>query len=274
MNKKTKIAGLVGNPVDHSWSHVMHNAAFDALNINAAYLKFKVDKLEEFIDYFRSLNIMGFSVTIPHKMEAMKYLDKIDNKAKKIGAVNTIVARNNKLIGCNTDCDGAVKALKSKTSLNRKNAVILGAGGSARALAYGLSENGANVTILNRTAEKAKSIAEDFECGYGPLKDLKNIKYDILINTTPVGMHPNADISPIPKNLINKGSVVFDIVFNPYKTKLLEFAEKNGCATIHGIEMLINGNALQFELWTGKNAPVQLMRKKVMDCMKNAGNKN
>jgi len=274
INKNTKITGLIGNPVEHSWSHIMHNAAFDKLDINAVYFKFKVDKLKEFIDYFRGLNTLGFSVTIPHKIEVMEFLDRIDNKAKEIGAVNTIVAEHGKLAGYNTDCDGAVKALNQKARLKNKNVVVLGAGGSSRALAYGLMENNANVTVLNRTIKKAKSIADDFGCSYGSLKNLKKADYDILVNTTSVGMYPNANSSPIPAALIKKNSIVFDIVFNPYKTKLLRDAEKRGCAVIPGIEMLVNGNAMQFSLWTGKKMPEQLAKNKVMNYLKNASHQN
>lgn len=273
LNKNTKIAGLIGNPVEHSWSDIMHNAGFGKLGINAVYLKFRVDRLREFFGYFRQANALGFSVTIPHKIDVIKYLDEIDEKAKEIGAVNTIAIRNKKLIGCNTDCGGAMLALKEKTSLKSKNAVILGAGGSARAIAYGLrEENAGSITLLNRTVEKAKVAARDFGCGYGPLCDLKNMNYDILINTTSVGMHPDADASIIPSRLIKKGSVVFDIVFNPFKTKLLKDAEKKGCKIVPGFEMLVNGAMLQFKLWTNKDAPEKLMREKVMEHLKNACN--
>lgn len=275
LNKNTKIVGLIGNPVGHSWSHIIHNVGFDKLNINAVYLKFQVDKLKEFIDYFKKLNTLGFSVTIPHKIEVMKYLDETDEKAKEIGAVNTILIKNKKLFGYNTDCDGAIKALKSKTDLKNKNAVLLGAGGTTRTLAYGLrGENVNNITILNRTIGKAKIIAEDFDCDYGSLYDLKNIDYDILINTTSVGMFPDINNSLVQPNLIKKNAVVFDIVFNPYKTKLLKDAGKKDCIIIPGFEMLIYGAMLQFKLWTGKNAPEHLMRKKVMDYLKNASYQN
>src|SRR3989344_4696994 len=282
VNRNTKIVGLIGNPVKHSWSHIIHNAAFDKLNINAVYLKFRVDKLKEFIDYFKKLNICGFSVTIPHKIEIMGYLDKTDKKVKEIGAVNTIVVKsdrskvsrkfknkkflsNKNLIGYTTDCEGAVQALKAKTKLKNKNVVLLGAGGSARALAYGLKEEDAKIIILNRTVEKAKSLVNRFDCNYGSLNDLKNIDYDILVNTTSVGMYPDVNNFLISPNLIKRGSIVFDIVFNPFKTQLLQDAERKGCAIIAGFEMLINGALLQFKLWTGKNAPEHLMRKKVLD---------
>ncbi len=269
LNKNTKIYGLIGNPVEHSWSHIIHNAGFDKFGINSIYLKFKVNKLKEFIACFKKLNIGGFSVTIPHKIDTINFLDK---KAEKIGAVNTIVVRNKKLIGYNTDCDGAIQALKKKTKLKGKNIAVIGAGGASRAIVYGLKEENANITILNRTLEKAKWIAKDFGCNYGQLNKLKDIEYDILINTTPIGMHPNFNALPIPSKLIKKNKVVFDIVFNPYKTKLLKEAEKKDCVIISGIEMLIYGALFQFKLWTGRNVPKQLIRKKILGYLKNASN--
>ncbi|MBI2647096.1 shikimate dehydrogenase [Candidatus Woesearchaeota archaeon] len=274
LNKNTKIFGLIGNPVEHSWSHIIHNTAFDKLNINAVYLKFRVDKLKEFIEYFKKLNIGGFSVTIPHKIDVMKYLDEIDKKAKEISAVNTIVVRNKKFVGYNTDCDGAIMALKEKIKLNGKNTVVLGAGGSTRALVYSLKEEEANITILNRTVKKAKVLADYFNCGYGRLNDLNKIDYDILINTTPIGMHPDINNSLVPINLIKKNAVVFDIVFNPYKTKLLQDAEKKGCTVIPGIDMLINGAILQFKLWTNKSISKQFMKTLLLNYLKNASHQN
>ena len=271
INKNPKILGIIGNPVEHSWSPIIHNSAFDKLNINAVYLKFQVNKLKEFIEYMKHLNIIGFSVTIPHKVEVMKHIDGLDEQAKDIGAVNTIVVRNDKLIGYNSDCPGAVRALKQKIELKGKNAVVLGAGGAARAMVYGLIQNKSNVTILNRTVEKAKLLADYFKCDYGPLEDIKNIEYDILINTTSVGMHPDVDELPVSKELIKNNKIVFDMVFNPFKTKLLAEAEKRNCIIITGFEMLIYGALLQFRLWTGKTAPEHLMRQKVVEYLKNAG---
>lgn len=274
LNINTKIAGLIGNPVGHSWSHAIHNAAFDRMGVNAVYLKFKVDKLKEFLEYFKSMNLLGFSVTIPYKIEVMAHLDDVDKKARQIGAVNTVAVRNKKLIGYNTDCDGALNALKAKTGLKDKKVAVIGAGGSARAIAYGLAHEKADVTVLNRSKERAGQIAKDFNCNYRGLDELKNIDYDILINATPVGMHPGADKSIISPDLIKKNSIVMDIVFNPYKTKLLREAEKRGCIAIPGAEMLISQALLQFALWTGRNAPEGIMREKMKECLKNAGNKN
>ena len=265
INDKTKISGLIGNPVLHSWSHVMHNSAFESLYINAVYLKFRVDKLEDFIRYFRKQNLLGFAVTIPHKTSVIDFLDEIDDAARAIGAVNTIVNQKGRLIGHNTDCEGAMQALGEKTELNGKKAVVLGAGGSARAIAFGLKQNNAEVLILNRTLENAKAIADDLKCSYGKIGKLGKMDYDILINTTPVGMHPKSNESPIPKKFIKKGSIVMDIVFNPFYTMLLKDAKSLGCITIPGIEMLIKGNVMQSRLWTGKQVSESLMRKRVLE---------
>ena len=274
LNNNTQIFGLIGNPVEHSWSHIIHNAAFKKMKLNAVYLKFRVDRLEEFIVYFKKLSIGGFSVTTPHKIAIMRYLDEIDKKSEEIGAVNTIVARDGKLIGYNTDCDGAMQALKAKTKVNGKKIVLLGAGGSARAVSYGLKESGAEIVILNRNLENARLLAKQFGCDYGSLDDLKKFYYDVLINTTLIGMYPDTGYSPIKKDLILKGSVVFDIVFNPFKTKLLQDAEKVGCKIINGLDMLINGAALQFKLWTNRNAPRDLMEKSVLINLKDDSHQN
>ncbi len=286
LNKHTSIFGLIGDPIEHSWSHIIHNAAFDSLNMNSVYLKFRVDKLKEFITYFRKLNIAGFSVTIPHKVEVIKYLDWIDDKSRAIGAVNTIVVKEKekdkdkepkrKLIGYNTDCDGAIKAIKSKTEIKGTNVVVLGAGGTARALTYGLMKEGANITILNRTVNKAKSIAVDFGCDFGTLSKSKDIDYDILVNTTPIGMFPYISDTPIKSGKIKKNTFVFDAIYNPYKTRLIIDAEKRGCTTIPGFEMLINGAVLQFKLWSNKDCPEELIRKKLEEILgyKDVTNKN
>lgn len=265
VGKNTKIFGLIGNPVEHSWSHIIHNTAFEKMNINSVYLKFKVDKLKEFIEYFKKLNIGGFSVTIPHKVEAMKYIDSVDKKAKEIGAINTIVARKGRLIGFNTDCDGAMQALKKVMKIRDKKIFVLGTGGAARAIIYGLKENGANPVVLSRKMEKAAKFGKDLDVDYDVIENLSLYECDALINATPVGMYPNVNQSSIPSNLVPSGSVVMDAVFNPLKTKLIREAEKKKCVTIPGIEMFINQAALQFRLWTGKDAPENIMREKILD---------
>jgi shikimate dehydrogenase len=210
------------------------------------------------------LNLKGVSVTIPHKVEIMDYLDDIEEVAQKIGAINTIVNQEGRLFGYNTDWNGAIKAMEEKIELKNKKTVLLGAGGAARAIAYGLKEKDTDLTILNRTVKKAEVLASELGYQYGDLERVESMKPDILINTTSLGMYPQVDDTPVRKEFL-KGMLVFDIVYNPLKTRLIREAEQNGCATIIGLEMFINQAALQLELWTGKKAPVELMRNVVVE---------
>jgi len=263
INKKTKIYGLIGNPVEHSMSPLIHNAAFKEQKINAVYVPFKVTDIKNFIKNFKNIT-EGFSVTIPHKVTAIKQLNHIEKSAKKIGAVNTIVNNKGRLYGYNTDCIGAIKALETKTRIKNKKILLIGAGGAAKAIATGLKNKGARITITNRTLNKAKKIAESISCDYKPLSALKEIikGQDIIINATSVGMYPKISETILPKQLLKK-VMIMDIVYNPLKTKLIQDAETNNCKTILGIEMFIEQAAEQFKLFTGKKAPKYLMRKLV-----------
>lgn len=273
INKNTQVYGLIGNPLEHSPSHLIHNAGFKKLKLNNIYVKFKVDNLNEFIKNFRKFKIKGASITIPHKVAVMKHLDSIDNTAKKIGAVNTIVNKNNKLKGYNTDCYGAITVIKNKTEIKNKKITVLGAGGTARAVVYGLTQEKGIITILNRTKEKAKKLAEEFNCNYDSLNNFKNIETDILVNTTSVGMSPDIGRSLIPKRFL-KNMVVFDAVFNPHKTKLIKDSESNNCKVIPGIEMLIHQAAIQFKLWTNQEMPINVMRNPIINRLNNEKNKH
>ncbi|MFH0868171.1 MAG: shikimate dehydrogenase [Candidatus Woesearchaeota archaeon] len=253
-----KVYGGIGNPINESKGHIIHNSMFKKNKLNSIYLNFQVDDLEEFIKNFSS-SLSGFSVTMPHKQKIIEYLDKIDPIAEKIGAVNTAVNNNGKLTGYNTDITGAIKAIEVKTKIKNKNVTILGAGGAARAIAVGIIEKGGKLTVLNRTVEKAEKLSKEFNCNFGSLQDFEKIKTDILINTTSVGMHPNINETPVnTKNV--KNIVVFDAIYNPEKTKLLQEAERNNCVIISGIEMFINQAAEQFKLWTGKEPDTDFMR--------------
>jgi len=260
----TKICAIIGNPIEHSLSPLIHNAAFEHLKLNFIFIAFKVEHLREAVMGIRALNLKGVSVTIPHKVKIMDYLDDIEGVARKIGAVNTILNQEGQLLGYNTDWSGAIKALEEKIELKNKRTVLLGAGGAARAIAFGLKEKGADLTILNRTVKKAKMLATELAGQYGGLELVESFKPDILINTTSLGMYPKVDDTPVKKEFL-RDMLVFDIVYNPLKTRLIREAEQNGCATIMGLEMFINQAALQFELWTGKKAPLDLMRKVVVE---------
>ena len=263
----TNIAGLIGHPVEHSFSPPMHNAAFNALNMDWTYVAFDVEpsNLKSAIDGARSLNIKGLNVTIPHKIEVMKYLDEIDEVARLIGAVNTIDFRNMK--GYNTDGIGAVKAIEEVTSIKNKNVVVAGAGGASRAISFYIAKYGAeSITILNRNVDKASNLAKDInlidDVGADSISQINDYvrEADILIDTTPVGMHPNVDADAIVgAEDMHEGLVVFDAVYNPNETSLIKQAIKANAKPVYGIKMLLYQGAESFKIWTGQNPPVDVM---------------
>lgn len=262
-NAKTTLCGIIGKPVDHSMSPAIHNAAYEELGLNYAYLAFNVDDVEGALRGMISLNIRGFSVTMPHKLEVMKYLDEIDPVAQQIGAVNTVVNDNGCLKGYNTDWIGFVRSLETYTPIQDKRVVILGAGGAARAVAFGIKQRGGDMTILNRAIEidMAKSLAAEVGCSWDDLSQVATvIEADIVINVTSVGMHPNVNVTVIDTQHLRSEQIVYDVVYNPPETRFLREAKERGCQVIPGYEMLLLQGVAQFELWTGETAPVDLMR--------------
>lgn len=268
----TNIVGLIGHPVEHSFSPPMHNAAFDALNMDYAYVAFDVNPndLKSAIEGAESLNIKGFNVTIPHKVDVMQYLDELDEVARLIGAVNTIDFKN--LKGYNTDGIGAVKAIEEVTSIKNKNVVVAGAGGASRAISFYIAKYGAeSLTILNRNEAKAESLASDVsdsgligEVAYDSINAIGNYMEgaDVLIDTTPLGMHPNISDEPIVKaDMMDEDLVVFDAVYNPNETVLIKEVIKANAKPVYGIKMLLYQGAESFKIWTGKTAPVDVMEK-------------
>ena len=255
----TAIYGVIANPVAHSMSPAIHNAAFDHTGINAVYLPFKVDEPAGFVKEFQSIDVQGYSVTIPHKETIMAAMDEIDPVAKAIGAINTVVNRNGKLMGCNTDCLAAIGELEKVTRLSGKRAVMIGAGGGARAIAFGLKQMGVDLTVTDVVSDKARKLAGDVGCNWVEQSKLGKPEADILLNATPVGMHPNVDQTPIPPDWLRPEVVVFDIVYNPIETRLLHEARRIGCKTVSGFDMFVSQAVAQFELWTGRRAPVQIM---------------
>jgi 3-dehydroquinate dehydratase/shikimate dehydrogenase len=267
-------------------SPAIHNAAFAASAMDAVYLPLRVEKVEEFIKAFRSLGVQGYSVTIPHKEAAIKAVDEVDSFVRQIGALNTIVVRNGRLCGYNTDWLAAITAIEKAMTdapagnlhlqsairnpqsaispLRGKRVAVLGAGGTARALAFGLRHRDATTYILNRTVERAERLAKEVGCQWGPIGHLGRLEYDVLANTTSVGMHPKVDETPVPAELLRKGLVVFDAVYNPPATRLLREAEAAGCITVSGVDMFVSQAVAQFEMWTGRPAPVEVMREVVM----------
>ena len=266
----TNIVGLIGHPVEHSFSPPMHNAAFEALGMDYAYVAFDVDpsNLESAIEGAKSLNVKGFNVTIPHKIEVMEHLDEIDEVAGLIGAVNTIDFKDMK--GYNTDGIGAVRAMEEVTSIKNSNVVVAGAGGASRAISFYIAKYGADeLTILNRNVEKAQSLAGDVSDS-GLIGNVESdsiseigdylVDADILIDTTPVGMHPNIDDEPIAKSAdMHENLVVFDAVYNPNETVLIKEAIEAGAKPVYGIKMLLYQGAESFKIWTGRDAPVDVM---------------
>jgi len=258
---KTKICCLIGDPVEHSPSPLIHNVGYQALGINYIYVPFRVSDIKQAIEGIRGLGIRGASITIPHKTSAIKYIDKIDPLAEEIGAVNTIVNDDGVLTGYNTDRDGALKALKEVTTLKGQKTVLIGSGGAASAIAVGLKAKGVKLVVLNRTEEKARKLAKRVNAsGFGGLDKLSEISSaDILINATPVGMLPKTDQSIIPKDLLHNHLTVFDIISNPKETRLLIEARERGCAVVYGYKMLLYQAVKQFELFTGRQAPLPAM---------------
>jgi shikimate dehydrogenase len=278
---KTRVCGVIGDPIEHTMSPVMHNAAFRNKGLDYIYLPFRVSKgaLRPAIAGMRALNIRGLNVTIPHKVAVIPFLDEIDPLADKIGAINTITNDGGILKGYNTDATGFLRALREQgIEPNGKKVVILGAGGAARAISFILAENGSGLTILNRTWAKAKAcagrISEIFNSDVRALQlNRENLEValkecDILVNTTNVGMSPNTDETPVPSDLFKAGLVLFDIVYNPIRTRLQREAEKSGVAVIGGLDMFLWQGVLAFEQWTGLLAPVDLMKKETIKVLK------
>jgi shikimate dehydrogenase len=267
INSDTILFAVLGDPVSHSLGPVMHNTAFAALGYNGAYLAFRVKDIGKAVVGIKALGIKGASITIPHKVSVMDFLDELDDTAQKIGAVNTVLNRKGVLTGYNSDGFGVVKALFERTTIKDKNVVILGAGGAARAIGFAIISEGGRVTVINRTLAKGEKLAKDLGADFQPISKLNQTACHILINTTPVGMFPDTDAMPIRKQDLDKAMVVMDVVYNPLKTRLLRAAENIGCRTIDGVSMFVYQGAFQLELWTGMKAPVDVMRKAVITAL-------
>lgn len=259
INGHTKIYGILGRPVTHSLSPAMHNAAFRALGLNAVYVAFPVTDLPEAVAGLRGLDIKGVSVTIPFKEEIIPLIDELDPRAARIGAVNTLVNRDGRLVGYNTDWLGALHALKSKTSLTGEHVLLLGAGGASRAIAFSVLEEGGRVTLTDVDAPRAAALARDLQMDAISLDAVNRCPATILVNATPVGMAPKVDAIPINADLLGRYHLVMDIVYQPLETRLLREAKARGAETLDGLQMLIHQATAQFELWTGRTAPLEVM---------------
>ena len=268
ISKSTVIYGVVADPVGHSLSPVIHNAAFQDSGLDMVYIPFRVplDELGSFLGDCPELGIKGLSVTIPHKGEIMQFLDQVDTDAATIGACNTAVFNGQQISGYNTDHQAAVDSLllahtsSGATPLKGKTSLILGAGGAASSVAYGLTQLGSDVVITSRNEERSNALAERFNCRTVPWEERQNIRAGVLINTTPIGMHPKVDESPYEKRHIDRGMVVFDTVYNPEQTLLVKYAREQNCRVITGVDMFIRQAELQFRHFTGQEAPKEVMR--------------
>jgi shikimate dehydrogenase len=275
----TQLCAVIGNPVNHSLSPALHNAAFDALGLDFVYVAFRVEALAGALAGMRALTgFRGMSVTIPHKIEAMRYVDEIAEVDRSIGSINTIINDNGKLIGLGTDGPGALKALiDGGVELAGKSILMLGAGGAARAIAFTLARSAApsSLTIMDINEPVLRGLEADLKKGtqvsikasiMADVTLAETMGYaDLIINCTPLGMHPNEEVSAVPAELFRQGQVVFDIVYTPLETKLLRDARACGLRTVSGVEMFINQAALQFQYFTGSSAPVEVMRSVVME---------
>ena len=270
----TQFCGVIGNPIEHSLSPAIHNAAFQKLGLNFVYLAWRVEAIGDAIRGLRALgNFRGASVTIPHKVAAMPFLDEVDAMARHIGAINTIIVEEGRLIGSNTDATGALRALKEgKAPLNGESVVMLGSGGAARAIAFVLAAEAGirRLHLLGIEEQECRNLAADLKTKTGLTvlnahldeASLKTVLSEarVLIHCTPVGMAPKIGISCVPVHLLHPDLTVMDIVYNPRETQLLADAKAAGCGTIPGLEMFLFQAAAQFERWTGRSAPLNVMR--------------
>jgi len=262
-----KLYGVFGDPISHSLSPLMHNKAFAATAFAGIYLPFRVGSIRHAVAAMRALDMRGASVTLPHKISVMSHLDRIDAGAQKIGAVNTISNQDGILSGHNSDAVGAVLALKEQTEIRDRRVAIIGAGGAARAIGFGLRTEQATVTIVNRNLDRGEQLAADLDGQFVPLSESVDVDCDILINATPVGMQPNAAKTPVHMNIFKKGMLVMDAIYTPRQTRFLKEAAAAGCETIDGLPMFVHQGACQFELWTGLKAPVAVMRAAVASAL-------
>jgi 3-dehydroquinate dehydratase/shikimate dehydrogenase len=290
----TQVYGVIADPVGHSLSPRIHNAAFAETGLDAVYLPLWVEgDPAAFVQAMREFDFDGYSVTIPHKQAVMAALDEIEPLARRIGAVNTVQRRpDGSLFGTNTDWTAgaaSIEAVVGKGWLKGKRALIVGAGGVGRAMAFALRQRGAAVTLTDVDEARAEALARDVGAATLPIaaltrggcpprrvnSDLPRSKsedsprgpWDVLLNCTPIGMHPKTDASPVPRQMLRPGMVVYDAVYNPLQTRLVCEAREAGCRTVAGIDHFVRQAVEQFELWTGRPAPVDTMRQVVVEAL-------
>ena len=273
-NAATDVYGIIGYPIGHSLSPLVHNRSFVEQKINAVYVPFPLgeEDVPRFLERATEFGIKGLSVTIPHKVIVNKRLTKIDPAVDKVGACNTIVFKGDERFGYNTDYMAAVSSIElaaggkptdEESVLDGKEALVLGAGGAGMALAYGLKKRGVHVTVVDIDGNKAFELSKHLECEVADWKARGNLKSDIVVNCTPAGMHPNVNFTPYEKSDLRQGMIVFDAVYNPEQTLLLKSAKEKGCIVVSGVEMFVGQACLQFKLFTGQKASASFMRQLV-----------
>ncbi len=271
INSETAVYGVIGDPIAHSLSPVVHNAAFKRLGVNAVYVPFRVPRehLDQFLADAPELGIKGLSVTIPHKEAVLRKLAKKDDTVSGVGAVNTVLfGDDGSMTGYNTDYQAGVDSLRQalaespdrRRSPDGQTALVLGAGGAAKAIGFGLAQLGARVVIAGRTTARAEKLAKAINCRTVEWNNRYSVPADIIINCTPVGMHPNVDATPYDKHHLRPSMVVFDTVYNPENTLLSKEARRQSCTVVNGVDMFVRQACLQFKLFTGQEAPSDLTR--------------
>ncbi len=283
IDTSTRLCAVIGHPVGHSLSPLMHNAAYAAAGLNYVYLAFDVEDVGACLAGMRALaSFRGLSVTIPHKLAVMAHLDEIEPMAQHVGSVNTITNEGGRLVGATTDGPGTLRAFADAgVSLTGRRVLFLGAGGAVRAVAFAMAMEGGceGITILGRHPEKVRALVDDVAGKTGLAVDAGDLQedlpsamasHDIVVQGTPIGMHPHSDDTCVPGHLFRPDHVAFDMVYRPHRTRFIRDAETAGCRVVHGIDMLINQAVLQFEKWTGVPCPREAMRDAVTPVLSKA----
>ena len=259
----TRLFCVLGNPISHSKSPIVHNQAFADHRLDAVYLAFAPTDIRKAVDAVRQFNIEGVSVTLPFKQAVIPHLDRIDEPARAMGAVNTIVNTNGQLYGYNTDSQAAIGPL-IHFGIAGKTVLVIGAGGAARAVAFGIHEKQGRLIISNRSEDKGRALAQKFDARFVPMDDMGTLRPDIIINTTSIGMDPAPDVLSCPAQCLTPGALVMDVVYTPLETRLLSLARKKGCRVVDGLTMFVAQAAAQFELWTGIYPDTKKMREALL----------
>ncbi len=265
MSELPALCGIILHPAGHTLSPVLHEAAFRELDLRAHYHAFDVrpDALHDAVTGMRALGLRQLSVSLPHKEEVMALADRVSAEAQRIGAANTLTLRDGELVADNTDWVGVVRTLEALGNWKGRAATVLGAGGAARAVVHALNSLDMRVTVVNRSAERAERVASELGASVGDL----DVPYDLLVNTTPLGMSPKIDASPVPEDLLRADATVFDTVYRPLETRLLREAKAHGCRVQDGLEMLVQQAVEQVRLWSGRTPSASALREAALEAL-------